>query len=355
MSTTRPWRIERKRNASCLLRLAFAFSVLFGSGSFAATTETIRILASTAKNEYRIGDQIEYLVTIEWKSPVQMIRVEPSLALGVFEIIRAPEVKESRIGRGWRREQTRYFLSTFETGDFTIPEFTVVYREADGSERRVPTPPVQIKVESVAPLRPDETGIRDSKPPVMPPFRLSPTQRLIVTAVVFLVAGGAAALAIRAMRKRRRLPAPALPLRPIEIVARQRLARIAQGDLLARGLIKEYFDQVSDIIRAYLGQRYGFEGIVTTTSELLDALRRRLGNNGQIGLVAQFSEEADLAKFAKWRPDRQVCDHFLETAYRVIDETTPQPAVENKEFCVSGSTLQVAGSEEPKAGAGSNI
>lgn len=330
--------------------LAAALVLLAGGASRAATTETVgvevaapqnlRIEATAAKTEYRIGDQIEYDIKVEWKSPIELVRVEPSAALGVFEIVRPPDVKQKKIGRGWRQEQTRYILSTFETGEFTIPEFTIIYRDADGNEQRIPTPQTKITVQSVAPVRPDETGIRDAKPPVVPPFRLSPRQKMIIAAAAFLLLVAAVVLVVRAMRKRRAQPAPAIPPRPIEVVAREQLARIAQSDLLARGLIKEYFDQVSDIIRAYLGYRYGFEGIVTTTSELLNELHERLHDDGHIGLVAEFSEEADLAKFAKWRPDRQVCDRFLETAYRLIDETTPRPVAEDRQFQVSGSRFQ---------------
>jgi hypothetical protein len=254
-----------------LLILAVALLAAFAATAVqAATTDTLRIEATTLQNEYRIGDQIEYIITVKWTSPAELIRIEPSAALGAFEILRSPDVKQKRIGGGWRQEESHYWLSTFETGDFTIPEFTVVYRDSDGSEKRVATPPVKITVKSVAPLRPDDTAIRDAKPPVMPPFRLTTAQLLIVAGAVLLLAAIIAALAVRAMRRRRAQPAPTLPPRPIELVAREQLERIAQSDLLARGLIKEYFDQISDVIRAYLGQRFGFLGIVTTTSELLD-------------------------------------------------------------------------------------
>ncbi|MCX8037868.1 MAG: BatD family protein [Candidatus Sumerlaeia bacterium] len=290
----------------------------------AATTETLRVEATTPKSEYRIGDQIEYTVTVEWQAPVELVRVEPSMALGVFEILQSPEVSRKRIGRGWQRETTRYLLSTFETGEYVIPEFTIIYRDTDGSEKRVPTPPVKIVVQSVAPVRPDDTGIREAKPPVLPPYRLSAWQWAAIGAAVFFAGLVAAALIVRALRKRRGEAAPAVPPRPIEDVAREDLARIAQSDLLERGLIKEYFDAVSDVIRQYLGRRYGFIGIATTTSELIEALREPLSNDGRLALVSEFSEEADLAKFAKWRPDRAVCEHFLQTAYRVIEETTPK-------------------------------
>jgi len=340
-----PLRIQRMRP------WATAFAVLAAAWAQAATTDTIRIEASTAANEYRIGDPIEYIITVRWTAPVELIRIEPSPALGAFEILRSPDVKQKRLGRGWRQEESRYRLSTFETGEFTIPEFSVVYRDADGSETRVATPPVKIAVKSVTALRPDESEIRDAKPPVMPPFRLTAAQALMMAGAGALLAAIVAALAVRAMRKRRAQPAPTLPPRPIELAAREQLERIAQSALLARGLIKEYFDQVSDVIRAYLGQRYGFAGIVTTTSELLDELRERMNDATEIAQVAEFSDEADMAKFAKWQPDRLVCDHFLETAYRVIEETTPKPAAENR-FQVSSFKSQGEGSGGREQGAG---
>jgi len=292
----------------------------------AATTDTIRISARTEKTEYRIGDKMEYVVTVEWRRPVEFIRIEPSLELGVFEILRSPEVKEKKLGRGWRREEYRYFLSTFETGEFTIPAFTVVYRGADGKEKRVPTPPVKIRVNSVAPLAPGKEEIRPAKPPLVPPRRMPPPAVLAAIAVALLLLLIAALLAVREMRKRRAGPVPVAPPRPIEEVAREELACVAESDLLAQGQIKEYFDRISDIIRFYLGRRYGFKGIVTTTSELLAELRAHTADERCIALVEDFSEQADLAKFAKWKPDRAICERFLETAYRIIDETTPRPA-----------------------------
>ena len=295
---------------------------LFATGqALAASTDSIRIEATTAQSTYRIGDRIEYVVAVEWKKPVELVGIEPSVELNVFEILQAPEITEEKTRRGWRRRETRYFLSTFETGEFTIPTFTVVYRDA-GGERRVGTPPVKITVESVAPLREDDEGIRDAKPPVLPPWRMSKEMALALAGAALALTILAGVLIALWIRKRRLEPVPTAPPRPIEDVAREALTRIAQSDLLSQGLIKEYFDQVSDVIREYLGRRYGFEGIATTTSELLEALRGPLSEDGRLKLVAAFSDDADLAKFARWQPDRLVCDRFLDTAHRVIDETT---------------------------------
>lgn len=298
--------------------------VFLASVSAAATTDTLRIEANVAADQYNIGDRIEYTVTVDWKAPVELIGIEPSPELNEFEILRSPEVTEKKLRRGWRRRLTRYLLSTFETGEFTIPEFTVVYRDGEAGEKRVPTPPVRITVNSVAPSSGGDEEIRPAKDPVLPPSAFPTRAVLTAVAVAVVLAAIAGFLIVRAIRKRRGTLLPAEPPRPIDEVAREQLARIADSDLLAQGLIKEYFDQVSDVIRDYLGRRYGFCGIVTTTSELLESLRDPLSDDGRLELVAEFSGEADMAKFARWKPDTHVCGRFLETAYRVIDETTPR-------------------------------
>jgi hypothetical protein len=294
----------------------------------AASTDSIRIVAATGQSQYRIGDRIDYVITVDWKAPVQLLTIEPNAQLGGFEIVQSPEPQQKKLRSGWRREIAHYDLSTFDTGSLAIPSFHVVYRDAAGREQRVPTPPVTVAIKSVLAQQPDAQKLREAKPVVEPPKQLTPWQWFLVGGAALLALVGAWIFLVRVWRKRRRTLRPAAPPRRIEEVAREALARVARGDLLARGMIKEYFDEVSDIIRLYLGQRYGFAGMVTTTSELLQALRSPLSDNGRYGLVEEFSNEADLAKFARWRPDRSVCDHFLQAAYRVIDETTPAARAE---------------------------
>jgi len=158
---------ERTRTKAVVAVAVVAW--LAAAGSHAATTDSIRVKAFAAKSEYRIGDRIEFDVVVEWKSPAEPIRVEPDPALGQFGILRSPELKRKRIGLRWRQERTRYFLAAFETGEFTIPGFTVVYRDADDSEKRIATSPVNITVQSVVAQAASNEGIREAKPPVIPP------------------------------------------------------------------------------------------------------------------------------------------------------------------------------------------
>jgi hypothetical protein len=41
---------------------------------------------------------------------------------------------------------------------------------------------------------------------------------------------------------------------------------------LAKGLIKEYYTEVTEIIRRYIERRYGIEALEMTTEEILDTI-----------------------------------------------------------------------------------
>jgi len=322
-----------RRGRLGLLAMTLGLAILAPSVFGAASTNSIRIAAGTPKTDFVIGDRIEYAVTVDWKRPVRFLRIEPSEDLGGFEIPWSPQAKEKkRFWSPWRQHTERYLLTTLQPGTATLPTFHVVYRDGAGQERRLATPPVRVNVRSVLAQAGGE-DVRSPKPTVTLPARFSTLEKLLIAGTLALAALALVALAIRAIRRRRARPKPTGPPRPIEERAREALEQIARGGLLERGLIQDYFDQVSDVIRLYLGRRYGFRGIATTTSELIEALREPLASDGRLQRVEEFSNEADLAKFARWRPDRAVCAHFLQTAYRVIDETTPHaPAPEGADM-----------------------
>jgi hypothetical protein len=308
--------------------MAVAVSILYMAAPFAraASTDSIRIEAGTDETEHALGDAIPYMLTVQWRQPIEIDGVEPAPEFERHEL-RAPEVgKEVRLRDGWRRKVYRYSFSVYETGPFELPPFTVLYRDAQGELQQQTAPPVTVEIQSVLPDDATTPSLREAKPPVMPPLRVSWLALAIVGAIAAVFAAVALFLLARYLRRKVE-ESRQVPPRPIEEIARERLAQVVASGLLEEQRIKDYFDQVSDIIREYLGQRYGFDGITTTTSELLEALREPLDGDGRLDLVARFSDEADMAKFAKWRPTRPVCDRFLQEAYRVIDETTPPPVV----------------------------
>ncbi len=90
----------------------------------------------------------------------------------------------------------------------------------------------------------------------------------------------------------------------------------------------ELYDQVSDAVRKYLGARYGFEGLgfdglETTTGEMMSLLRRVRPQVPDLERVRAFLAECDLVKFARVDPTPFACKDALDHAEAIVRATMP--------------------------------
>jgi len=95
---------------------------------------------------------------------------------------------------------------------------------------------------------------------------------------------------------------------------------------LQEGKHAEYLDRLSDTVRRYLGGRYNFDGIESTTDEVLTELSRIRPQIPMFTDIQGMLQDCDLVKFARMSPETQQCLLMLETADRVVRETMPQSA-----------------------------
>ena len=131
------------------------------------------------------------------------------------------------------------------------------------------------------------------------------------------------ALIVWWVRKRRARIVDVVPeLRlPPDTIALAELEKIAALGLVERGEFKPYYTLVTDVVRRYLGARFGVETMDRTTHELLDDLSRR--RHDVHGLEALLNE-ADLVKFAKLKPEAPAALRAIESARAIVVETTPR-------------------------------
>jgi hypothetical protein len=157
-------------------------------------------------------------------------------------------------------------------------------------------------------------------------------QREFWVALRNAVYGGLAALAVatlaylglRAWRRRPKPLAPPPPPRPPWEVAIEALQQIRAAHLIEQGRLDEHFDRVCNTFRRYLGDRFGFDGLESTSPEILTQLQRHPEAGSILPAVRSYLEESDLVKFADLTPTQAQCHGLLEQSESLIHQSTPQ-------------------------------
>jgi len=114
---------------------------------------------------------------------------------------------------------------------------------------------------------------------------------------------------------------PPAPPRPANEVALEALIELSVADVAS---VARYAGVV-DVLRAYLGGRFGFDGLETTTRELMQCLDgAELGEVTENELREVF-EDADLVKFAGLEPTDDEARGLIPTVRRVVEVTWVEP------------------------------
>jgi hypothetical protein len=153
-------------------------------------------------------------------------------------------------------------------------------------------------------------------------------KNIALTALIALPLGALIAFLIgRWMRRERPVPPPPPP-RPPWVIALEALERVRSQRLIEQGFTSELFDEVSLAVRAYLGLRFGFDGLESTTRELLEHVRRLGPGAPPQELVEEIElllRRADLVKFANLTPEAAECELALERGERIVRGTMLAP------------------------------
>jgi hypothetical protein len=280
-----------------------------------------------------LGDRVTVAVEVSHRVSDAVTWPALSDTLGSFEVVEIredePVVAEERL-----LSTRRFVFTTFELGETEIPPIEVTVEDTSSGEIQVlSTEPISLSVESVGI---DESGdIRTVKQPLE-----IPRNWLLLLPWVILVVGLAALsywLYWR-YRSREKSPdersSPALPPRPPHEVAYEALERLEAKRLLERGEIKQYFIEVSEIIRTYLEGRYPIDAMEMTSYEVLQELKRVGIDPEVLDLFQPFFNRADLVKFAKHRPGPDVAKEMIPMARLLIDETRSPDHVQDSNSTV---------------------
>jgi hypothetical protein len=206
----------------------------------------------------------------------------------------------------------------------TLPALPITVARASGDLITLCTRPHPITIED-----PTSSTPNPKPKPNPPPRRQREEWTLLKQAVTIgalaLTVGAALAWLVGRWLKRPRPVPPPPPPRPPWEVAREALHDLRHAGLTREGRFAEHFDRVSDIVRRYLGDRYGFDGLESTTREILSELRGTTPRIVVLDDIERFLRQADLVKFARLTPSELECSTALADADAIIERTVPPP------------------------------
>jgi hypothetical protein len=204
----------------------------------------------------------------------------------------------------------------------TLPPVPIAVARASGELLTLCTEPHAVLVEDPTASTPD------AKPKPNPAPRQQIEEWTLAKQLTIGALAGAVLAAVAAwlvgrwMRRPKPVPPPPPPRPPWE-VALEELFAVRYAGLAKEERYAEHYDRVSDAVRKYLGGRYGFDGLETTTREMTTILKRVQPAVYELPVILGFLDECDLVKFARFTPSDEDCTRVLDQAEHIVRMTVP--------------------------------
>jgi len=309
-----------------------AFAALLAVSAFGDPAE-VTVRSSVDRSTITVGDPILYTLSISWDEGIEVTPPSLGVNLGGFEI-QDYKAGEPRKEGGRQVLESSYRITIYDTGEFVIPGVEIAYKTAGGEEKTIGSEPIEILVESVSPDM--DGGIADIKGQAE--IKIDPLPYLLAATLVLFLAVSAILIImmIRRRRMRRLLSAEPSFRPPAHELAMKRLNELRGRDLIGQGMIKQYYTELSEIIREYLENRYTLFALEQTTDEIVreaEALDLSRELHGRLG---ELLRACDLVKFAKHRPPQDAHDVFFEDVRGFVDATKLMPEVSMEDGADAG-------------------
>ena len=110
-----------------------------------------------------------------------------------------------------------------------------------------------------------------------------------------------------------------------------RLNNLKGQKLWEQGMEKEYFTELTDILRRYLARRFGINAEEMTSRQIMASLAKNEETKDKRAYFRKILDVADFVKFAKVRPLPEDNIASFESAVRFVNETKPVPKPEKED------------------------
>ena len=278
----------------------------------------------------RIGLTLE--VSADAKSNVELPEWDSlqQVAPGI-EFVRAEKTDTSLLNDGQRMMLSRrYYFTSFDSALYLIPEMDVKVDGKDYLSKRLALKVLTFEIDTL-----HGDSIFGIKAELAPPFDWAEWREVIWFFVLALLIGGLLGYVIyrlktdkpiiRRIRNKKRQPPHKVAMQKIEQIKEEKIWQSEDS--------KEYYTQLTDTLRTYIKERYGFNAMEMTSFEIIQKLQE-VNDEEAINELRELFQTADLVKFAKYSTLINENDRNLVSAIEYINQTKleepeqkPQPEV----------------------------
>ena len=232
-----------------------------------------------------------------------------------------------------------YTIQAFDPGTVTLPPFRYAIGNDTAVSEVVTLKVIEVDLDTLTDINPMASVV--SVPTKW--YDIIPDWWLWI--FIGVAAVGIIACCILLFRRKKGLLA-----RPVKVTPPYDLAVMRLNDLQAKklpqsGRDKEYYTELTEILRQYLDGRFGINAMEMTSTQIIDTLRHNKETKPGSDLMKQILEIADFVKFAKVRPLPDDNIKAFNSAVKFVEDSKPLPPAEDEN---NGEGTQKEGSSNAK-------
>ena len=314
---------SRVKNQKHRCVLSYAF-LLFTIASFSQVTS---VIDSTS---IKIGEQITFLVQVETDTTNLVVFPEGQTFLPL-EVIESYAIDTTKEDAKYKLIK-KYGVTQFDSGAYTIPRQKIVI-----GTKVFYTDSLQVEVKNIV-VDTTKQGLYDIKPFIE--VEKSPSQwwkYLLQTLLILSLIGFLLYWFI--WRTKPLTTEEKIALLPPYDRAKLALQKLDETNYLENAELKDYYSELTFIIRKYLDEKVYDRALESTTDELINRLNILKDGNriditkDDIKNIETILKRADLVKFAKSAPDVELAKldrNTIDVEIDQVKEALPEPTEEEK-------------------------
>ena len=284
-----------------------------------AQAQQVTVDASIDSLQLLIGEQakVKLEISMDAKQKLQLPFLRDTLVKGVEILdIAKPDTQMLNDGKRMLIKQ-EYTITSFDSALYYLPPFEVM---VNGEPYRSKALAVKVYSIPVDTLHPEQFFGPKTVREV--PITWDDVSAIVWLTLLMLALGGLAYYLfvrykdnkpiIKKIKIEPKLPPHQQALKEIERIKGDKTLRTADP--------KTYYTELTDVLRTYMEERFGFNAMEMTSSEIIDKLLE-FNDKEAISDLKYLFQTADLVKFAKHDPQMNENDANLINAIDFINET----------------------------------